>query len=610
MPRRISDVEISASGASGAGLVARPLADIGLAPARHAAKATQSRRVTPLNVVIVTLDRHLASAADRAASRLARELPGVSLRLHAAAEWSENPSALETCKADVGTADIIVANMLFMDEHVRAILPELEARRESCDAFHCSMSTAEVVRLTKLGALDMSVPQRGPLALLKKLRGGAKKDGSGHSGAKQLAMLKRLPQILRFIPGKAQDLRAYFLGMQYSLAGSDANIENLVRLLVDRYADGARRVLRGAIEVAAPVDYPDVGLYHPRLAGRIGGDLSAIKALSRGTRGTIGLLVMRSYVLAGNTAHYDAVISAFEARGFAVVPAFASGLDARQAIDAFFFDRDRSSIDALVSLTGFSLVGGPAYNDSAASEVILAKLDVPYLAAQAMEFQTLRQWEASPQGLTAVEATMMVAIPELDGATGPIVFGGRDEMRGGPNQHDMQPHDERVTRLADRVERLVTLRRKARAERKVAIVLFNFPPNAGNIGTAAFLSVFESLHNTLRAMQTAGYNVDCPADVDALRDALLVGNAAQYGADANVHTRIPAEDHVLRERWLGEIERQWGPAPGRQLSDGQKHLRARCAVRQCLRRRAAGLRLRRRSDAPVVRARLHADARV
>ena len=50
---------------------------------------------------------------------------------------------------------------------------------------------------------------------------------------------------------------------------------------------------------------------------------------------------------------------------------------------------------------------------------------MPYLAAHALEFQTLEQWEASDRGLSPVEATMMVAIPELDGATAPMVFGGR-----------------------------------------------------------------------------------------------------------------------------------------------------------------------------------------
>ena len=55
-----------------------------------------------------------------------------------------------------------------------------------------------------------------------------------------------------------------------------------------------------------------------------------------------------------------------------VVPAFASGLDSRPAIEAFFKKDGRPAIDALVSLTGFSLVGGPAYNDSNAAEEVLA----------------------------------------------------------------------------------------------------------------------------------------------------------------------------------------------------------------------------------------------
>ncbi|HBO11678.1 MAG TPA: magnesium chelatase, partial [Halieaceae bacterium] len=120
-----------------------------------------------------------------------------------------------------------------------------------------------------------------------------------------------------------------------------------------------------------------------------------------------------------------------------------------------------------------------------------------------------------------------------------------------------------------RVERLVALRRGKRAERKVAIVIFNFPPHAGNTGTAANLAVFESLFNTLRAMQAQGYAVDVPEDVDALRRAIIEGNAAQYGAMANVHAHIPADDHVARETYLEEIEAQWGPAPGKELSDGR-----------------------------------------
>jgi len=520
---------------------------------------------TPVRVVIVTLDTHLASAAERARATLMRDLPGLTLSVHAAAEWDSDPQALERCRSDIAHGDIVFASMLFLEDHFKAVLPQLQSRRDHCDAMVGCMSAGDVIRLTRLGRFTMNGSPGGAIGLLKRLRGGSK--GGASAGAQQMKMLRRIPQILRFIPGPAQDVRAYFLTLQYWLAGSEENVVNMVRFLVDRYADGPRRHLRGALQPAGPAAYPELGLYHPRAPGRITERLDELPSPER-VRGTVGILVMRSYVLAGNTAHYDGVIDALEARGLRVIPAFATGLDSRPAVKKFFFSRGEPQIDAFVSLTGFSLVGGPAYNDARAAEEMLASLDVPQIAAHPLEFQSLEEWQAGERGLVPVEATMMVAIPELDGSTGPIVFGGRAGIAHGEGSRNMQSHPERAQMLAARVERLILLRKTPRRQRKVAIVLFNFPPNAGNIGTAAHLSVFESLYRTLAGLATAGYRVELPPNVDALRRRLIEGNAARFGADANVHARICADDYIRRELWLAEIEKQWGPAPGRQQSDG------------------------------------------
>jgi magnesium chelatase subunit H len=528
-------------------------------------------------VVIVTMDDHLTGAVERAKLRLKRDYPGLILTLHSAAEWGSNTQAHQRCLSDIASGDIIIATMLFLEEHIQSVLPALQARREDCDAMVVCMSAPEVTKLTRLGSYRMGGAESGLTSMLKKLRGNTK----GGAGAKQMKMLQRLPKILRFIPGTAQDVRAYFLTMQYWLAGSEDNMINMVRFLVDKYAAGPRKVLRGTVKVLPPIEYPETGVYHPGMPERFAQTLDRLPRVG-GSRGTVGLLVMRSYLLAGNAAHYDGVIHTLEARGFRVIPAFASGLDARPAIDQFFTTQGRTSIDALVSLTGFSLVGGPAYNDAKAAEAVLAKLDVPYVAAHPVEFQTLQEWGASDRGLLPVESTIMVAIPELDGATGPIVFGGRADTDGTPCtgcERRCTFHSEDVTRsmhvcsdraemLAARVDKLIQLRRVERAERKIGIVIFNFPPNAGNTGTAAYLSVFASLFNTLNAMKQAGYTVDLPANSDALREQIVTGNAQRFGAHANVYARIPVNDHVKRERWLSEIEAQWGPAPGRQQSDG------------------------------------------
>ncbi len=520
-------------------------------------------------VVILTLDAHSAGPVARASERLHRDFPGLSVEVHAAAEWGESPDKLEAAREAVSSGDIVVTSLLFLEEHIRRILPDLEARRPHCDAMVGIISDAAIVKTTKMGALDMGAPTSGTMNFLKRLRGSSKP--STESGAKKMRLLRRLPKILRFIPGKAQDLRAWFLTMQYWLASSDENVENMIRHLISRYASDAK--WQGA-SVAAPQEYPDVGLYHPDLTERITTDMSRLPGPKKPVA-TVGLLLMRSYVLSADTAHYDGVIRAFEAKGVRVVPAFAGGLDARPAIDGFLRE---AGIDALVSLTGFSLVGGPAYNDNEAAIEVLTDLDLPYISAHPLEFQTLGQWAESPQGLGPIETTMLIALPELDGATCPTVFGGRHGPEGcagcaracmGGSTRQMAPCFERIEALAEKALRLAQLKRQATSTKKVGIVLFGFPPNAGAAGTAAYLNVFASLFNTLQAMKADGYTVELPDSVEALRDAVLGGSSAQYGQDANVAAHVSAEDMVRGTPNLGEIEEVWGPAPGRVQSDGR-----------------------------------------
>ena len=321
-------------------------------------RPTSVADAAPVRVVIVTMDAHLVSATDRARVQLAREIPGLRLSVHTAATWGDDAAALERCKTDIAQGDVVIATMLFMEEHFLPVLPALKARRAACDAMVCAMSATEVTQLTRMGSLDMNGPPSGMVALLKRLRGKAGgrpggDTGTASSGARQMKMLRRLPKILRFIPGTAQDLRAYFLTLQYWLAGSEENVANMVRFLVDRYADGPRKGLRGLAKTHPPVEYPEVGVYHPRIKGRLADNVDALPPAARaGDRGTVGVLLLRSYLLAGNTGHYNGVIAALEARGLSVLPVFATGLDSRPAIEAFFVRDGRPVVDAVVSLTG------------------------------------------------------------------------------------------------------------------------------------------------------------------------------------------------------------------------------------------------------------------
>lgn len=535
------------------------------------------------HVVIITLDNHLSGAIDRARVRFQKAGMPVSIGFHAAADW-DKPGTLDATRADIARADIVVVTMLFLDEQIRMIKDALTARREDCDAMVCLMSQSDVVKMTRMGDYRMDAPPKGPLGWLKKLRG-TSKDGAPNSGAAQLAVLRRLPKLLKFVPGTAQDVRAYFLTLQYWLAGSDDNAFQMISALVDRYAAGPRKGLRGKAKVEAPQEYPEVGVYHPDLPQRMSEHLADLP-WKKDAVGTVGVLMLRSYVLGKDANHYDGVIRALEAKGLNVIPAFAGGLDQRPAIETLMMKDGKATVDAVINLTGFSLVGGPAYSDAKSAEEILTKLDRPYISAHPVEFQTLQQWGANRQGLLPLEATIMIAIPELDGGTQPMVFGGRSDSSGeactgcsractwSPSDgvRAMQSCPERAEALADKMVKLVQLRRAANKDRKLAVVLFNFPPNGGAAGTAQFLAVFDSLHRTLIRLKAEGYDVEVPADSDEVRRRVIEGNAMQYGQEANVHAFVPAETIVATEPYLAEIEKEWGPAPGKFQSDGRNVL--------------------------------------
>ena len=305
----------------------------------------------------------------------------------------------------------------------------------------------------------MDGTKRGAFDFLKRLRGSGKPSETG--GAKQLAMLRRIPRILRFIPGAAQDLRAYFLTLQYWLAGSDENIANLVRFLANRYASGPNASLRGKLKALAPIDYPEVGVYHPRAPRRIADTVDALPKASAEIRGVVGLLLMRSYILANNTAHYDAVIEALEARGLRTIPCFANGLDARPAVEAFFRRNGAPAIDAFVSLTGFSLVGGPAYNDSNSADRDAARPSMSLHrrpCARVPDDGTVGRLRSRAFARRSDDDGRHSRARWRDLANRVRRTVDRGGWRGDA-RHSSAPRAGRL-RLADRVERLVRLRRR------------------------------------------------------------------------------------------------------------------------------------------------------
>src|SRR5262249_55471930 len=116
--------------------------------------------------------------------------------------------------------------------------------------------------------------------------------------------------------------------------------------------------------------------------------------------------------------------------------------------------------------------------------------------------------------------------------------------------------------FARRLRRWNRLRTAERADLKIAMVLYCFPPNKGNIGTAADLDVFPSVWDTLKKLQDDGYHVDLPASPVELRERLLGGNSETFGATTNVVHRVSVDEYRRLSPYVDEVETDWGPAPG------------------------------------------------
>jgi magnesium chelatase subunit H len=392
-------------------------------------------------------------------------------------------------------------------------------------------------------------------------RGGARSSHTQH-----LRYIERLPSLLRLVPGAGRlgDFKHYLQLFCYFLQPTPANVRAMLLYALKHYADDERLA---RVRVPAPESMPAVAVYHPDAPAlfesfdkyRAWHEARArkLKLARLDPTRTVGLLLMRPQIVSRTTKHYDGLIRALEREGLAVLPAISTFMDNREACEKFFVDEaGRSRVSQIVSLTGFSFVGGPAMNDSEAAVEFFKSLNVPYRSAVSLDVQSIEAWSESWTGLNPVQLGMQVAIPEIDGATEPFVFGGMSAETSEP-----VPLEERCRRLARRVKRWQRLQTAPRSELKLALIVFCFPPDKGNIGTAAELDVFASAWEMLRRLETEGYEVELPFDADDLRERLLRDDEG-FGGAARVEYRMSVDEYRALCPHVAEIEKDWGRAPG------------------------------------------------
>jgi magnesium chelatase subunit H len=491
---------------------------------------------------------------------------------------------------------------VFSDRHLTSQRTEVEAALHNADVFFGSLlfdydqvvwlgdriaqipirlvfeSALELMSLTKLGDFAIGDKPKGmpkPVKfILDKFSNGREEDKL----AGYISFLKIGPKLLKYVPvQKVQDLRNWLIIYGYWNASGPENVASLFWTLAEKYL-GLK-----VGDIPPLVETPNIGLLHPDYQGFFESPKAYLEWYQNKRIGTIphspviGILLYRKHVIT-KQPYIPQLIRSFEKAGLTPLPIFINGVEGHVAvrdlmttdyeiqqrqlgnIETPSISSEAVKVDAIVSTIGFPLVGGPAGSMEAGRQVEVAKRiltakNVPYIVAAPLLIQDISSW--TRQGVGGLQSVVLYALPELDGAIDTVPLGGLV----GENIY-LVP--ERVQRLIGRVKSWVALRQKPVSERKIAIILYGFPPGYGAVGTAALLNVPRSLLKFLHALKEQGYTVgDLPEDGEELIRWVKEADESfddpkNISASVNVRTL---------EKWLGylqtsRIKKQWKSLTG------------------------------------------------
>ncbi|MEM1170989.1 MAG: magnesium chelatase subunit H [Cyanobacteria bacterium P01_H01_bin.35] len=537
-----------------------------------------------LKVVYIVLEAQYQSALSGAVRSINEKNPNLAIEISGyLIEELRDPQNYENFKKEVSEANIFIASLIFIEDLAEKVVEAVTPHRDKLDAAVVFPSMPQVMRLNKMGSFSMAQLGQSKSAIAQFMRKRKEKSGSSFQDG-MLKLLQTLPKVLKYLPiDKAQDARNFMLSFQYWLGGSSENLENFLLMLADKYVFKDRE--KSSLQYVDPVVYPDMGVWHP-LAPKMFEDVTEYlkwynerqdisEDLKDPLAPCVGLVLQRTHLVTGDDAHYVAMLQELEAMGAKVIPVFAGGLDFSKPVDAYFWEvvakgvAPTPLVDTVISLTGFALVGGPARQDHPKAIESLKRLNRPYMVALPLVFQTTEEWEESELGLHPIQVALQIAIPELDGAIEPIIMSGRDGMTG-----KAIALQDRIEAVAQRALKWATLRRKPKLDKKIAITIFSFPPDKGNVGTAAYLDVFGSIYEVVKALRGNGYDIqDLPDSAEELMQQVIHDATAQYQSpELNIAHRMSVEQYERLTPYSERLHENWGPPPGNLNSDGENLL--------------------------------------
>lgn len=292
----------------------------------------------------------------------------------------------------------------------------------------------------------------------------------------------------------------------------------------------------------------------------------------------VGIVFYRAHYLAGNLAPIDALCQALSDRGLHPVPIFVSSLrdaDVQAELLHYFRPKDEDGIQVLLNTTSFSLVQPLTLNRGALEEEMPSelwqRLDVPVLQV-ILSGGGLAQWQQEWRGLSPRDVAMNVALPEVDGRiiSRAVSFKAVQGWNAALETEvlNYQPVGDRIQFVADLAANWVRLRQVSVGDRKVALILANYPTRNGRLANGVGLDTPASCVAILQAMQQAGYHVE---NIPATDDELIRRLTAGITNDPETKGINPVEQTLsfnayqswfdtLPETVKTQVQQRWGEA--------------------------------------------------
>ncbi|GGA83587.1 cobaltochelatase subunit CobN [Brucella endophytica] len=277
----------------------------------------------------------------------------------------------------------------------------------------------------------------------------------------------------------------------------------------------------------------------------------------------VAICFYRALVQSGQTKGVEALVEALADKGLNPLPVFVSSL--KDPVSVATLDSVFAGMppDVVLNATGFA-VSAPGMDRE---PTVLEKRGAVVLQT-IFSGSAAEAWEASPQGLSARDLAMNVALPEVDGRvlSRAVSFKSARHYDEAVEANIVthEPRGDRVVFVAELAARWARLRRKAAGERRVAIVMANYPNRDGRLGNGVGLDTPAGTMEALKAMRAAGYPVaDLPDSGDALINHLMAGptNAATDGREIRETLSLNQYKHFLGKLPLkiqDEVTARWG----------------------------------------------------